>query len=96
MPSHPFLLSVRPDGSFTITADQLRTGRQSTSSPPCAHTRTGHFGPVVRIPGICESACASCEWKSHRSQCPCRSADEAFTPPAAPRALPPGLGGITM
>ncbi|KAH0359411.1 hypothetical protein KCU65_g9981, partial [Aureobasidium melanogenum] len=76
MPSHPFLLSVRPDGSFTITADQLRTSRQSYVNALLTASRGQYFVAALR---------------SHLHY-----ANEAFTPSAAPRALPPGLGGITM
>lgn len=93
---------------FNAHRVQVRTGRQSYVNAlliasrgtyfvaACANIRAGHFGSVVRVPGFCEGACASCEWKSHRSRCLCRNSDEQFVPAVVPRALPPGLGGLTM
>ena len=101
--------SLRTKVNFSLTDTQIRSARQSyvnalliasrgTRYPAaCAHSTVGTFGgPVVRVAGFCAGACASCEWKSHRQQCPCLNNEEAFVPAAVPRQPPPGLHLLTL
>ncbi|PYH87855.1 hypothetical protein BO71DRAFT_392699 [Aspergillus ellipticus CBS 707.79] len=100
-PHHEFLVRLDTYSKPVVTAEQVSYSRQSYINGLLIATRkiayrTGYsnsplanFGPVVRMAGYFGGACASCEWKSHRSRYPyCGLPEEARFVPDLPLSLP--------